>query len=145
MPDTVEVFEYDPSLLNEGYRLWQSTGSIPNKDQMNVLRVMSTEERHTFVNDLLALESVVSAMKMTTLIEDRIKLLVSKRQYDDARKLAKKYPDDSTAQQYLRDIDTLETPIDRGAKTAMKYLAYAGIIVLIIMIGIVVFTVLSLR
>ena len=106
---------------------------------------MGAHQRHTFINDLVEFESMVSTMKMTPLIDDRIKLLVAKRQYDEARKLAKQYPDDPTAQQYLRDIDTLETPLDRGAKSTMKYLAYAGIVLLFFMIGLVIFVVLYLR
>jgi nitrate/nitrite-specific signal transduction histidine kinase len=141
----VEAFEYNPVLLKDAYRLWSSRGYLPSKGEFNALRVMSQEDRHTFINDLLAFESVVNVMKMTPLIDDRIRLLVAKRQYDAARKLAKQYPGDAIAQQYLRDIDTLETPLERGAKSGMKYLAYAALIVLVIAVAIVVFTIIYLN
>jgi hypothetical protein len=82
---------------------------------------------------------------MTPLIDDRIKLLVAKRQYDAARKLANQYPDDPVAKQYLQDIDTLETPVERGAKSAVKYLAWAALALMIIMIGLAIFTILYLN
>jgi hypothetical protein len=82
---------------------------------------------------------------MTPLIDDRIKLLVAKRKYDEARKLAKGYPDDPVAKQYLKDIDTLETPVERGAKSAVKYLAWAALALMVIMIVIAIFTILTLN
>lgn len=82
---------------------------------------------------------------MTHLIDNRIQQLVVRHQYDSARKLAAQYPDDPKAQQYLRDIDTLETPTERGAKSAIKYAAYAALILLAVMILIVIFTVVYLN
>lgn len=145
MPDTVDAFVYDFGAIQDAYRLWRARGFMPNTREFNALRVVSQEDCHTFVNDLLALESVTTMKTMTPLIDDRIKLLVAKRQYDTARNLAKQYPDDPTAQQYLRDIDTLETPLERGAKSGMKYLAYAALIILVLMVLIAIFTILYLN
>lgn len=83
--------------------------------------------------------------RISPLVDDRIKLLVAKRQYAAARKLAGQYPDDPIAQQYLRDIDTLETPIERGTKAAVKYLAWAGLALMLLMVGLAVFTILYLN
>jgi hypothetical protein len=108
---------------------------------------MPDAQRHTFINDLVV-ESVVTRMntkKMSSLIDDRVKQLVSRRQYDTARKLAQQYPDDPTAQQYLRDIEALETPLERGVKVGMKWAAYAAGVVLVIMIVLVIGVILSLR
>lgn len=76
---------------------------------------------------------------MTPLIDNRIQQLVARHQYDSARKLAREYPDDPKAQQYLKDIDMLETPVERGAKSAVKYAAYAALVLLAVMILIVIF------
>jgi hypothetical protein len=141
-----ESFSYKPTLIRDAQRLWDKSGYIPSKNQMDALIAMPEDERHTFINDLVAFESVVTTMKtMTPLIDDRIKLLVSKRQYDAARKLAKSYPDDPKAQQYLQDIDTLETPVERGAKSAVKYIAWAALALMVIMIGLAIFTILYLN
>jgi hypothetical protein len=141
-----QTFEYDPQFLRDAYRLWKARGRVPTSKEIERLVAMPSDERHTFVNDLVDFESVVRYMKtMTPLIDDRIKLLVAKRQYDTARKLASQYPDDPVAQQYLRDIDILETPVERGAKSVMKFAAIIAVLILIIMIGIVIFTVISLR
>jgi hypothetical protein len=141
-----EPFSYKPTLIRDVQRLWDKSGHFPNKSQMDALIAMPEDERHTFINDLVAFESVVKTMKtITPLIDDRIKLLVAKRKYDEARKLANQYPDDPTAKQYLKDIDTLETPVERGAKSAVKYLAWAALALMVIMIGIAIFTILYLN
>lgn len=140
------TFDYDHDVIKDSYRLWRASDYMPNRRQRDTFIVMQADERHTFINDLVAFESMEKIMKlMSPLIQDRIKQLVAKHLYDAARKLAKQYPDDPAAQQYLRDIDTLETPVERGAKSAMKYAAYAALIFLAIMILITVFTIVWLN
>jgi regulator of protease activity HflC (stomatin/prohibitin superfamily) len=84
---------------------------------------------------------------MSSLVESQIQDLAKRRQWNAVRRLASQYPDDPKAQQFLRDIDLLSAPTkaEKNAVSMVKYLAYAALVLLVVMIGIVAFTVYSLR
>lgn len=82
----VEAFEYNPALITDMWILWRKTGYLPIKE-FDALIVMSEEQRHTFLNDLVSFESVVhmAYSRMTPLQKDKFQRLIATRQYDAAR------------------------------------------------------------